>query len=64
MKILTIGTIECQLINNQVYLYSQDSDSEVLNIQGIEENENAEEIIISEIEALNSSSFSETMELF
>jgi len=64
MKIISINSIECQLIGDQAYLYTEDGDSEVFNIKGIEFAENAEDIIISELEALNSSSFLKSITLF
>lgn len=52
MKILNLKGVEVQLLGNQAFLYTDD-DSNVLNIEGIEFAENAEEIIIGELEQIN-----------
>jgi len=55
--------LEAHLIGNQAFIY-KDGASEVLNIDGIEESENAEELIISELELIEDSSFSNSSSFF
>jgi hypothetical protein len=57
MIILNMGDMEVQLINDQAFIYDNGS-SEVLNIQGIESNPNAQEVIEQELELLGRESFS------
>ena len=63
MKILLIEGVEAQLLGDQAFLYFETS-SEVLNIEGIEHSDNAEEIILKELELLGESKFSQATALF
>jgi len=44
MRIISIGEIEAQLVGDQAFLYYKD-ESNVFNIEGIENAENAKELI-------------------
>ncbi len=55
MKLLNIGEIEVVLKGNQAFIYSEDK-SDVLNMQNVENNPNAEEEIRLELEFRNRSS--------
>ena len=55
MKLLNIGEMQVHLQNGQAFLYSGDS-SDVLNIPGIEESDNPEELIKNELELKGRSS--------
>lgn len=58
MKLIQLTeTIEAQLIGDTVYIYS-DGEPEVLYIDEIEQSKDAERLIISELEFLNSASLS------
>lgn len=59
MKVIKINEIEAHLISNQAFLY-KGCDSEVLNITGIEQSSNAEELILRELELIASSKFTQT----
>lgn len=61
MKVVKItDEVEAHLLNSQAFIYT-DGKSDVLNIEGIEQNPNAKEIVQRELVLANNTSFSNTV---
>lgn len=59
MKVIDVNGTEVHLQGNQAFLY-KGQHSEVLNINGIENDANAEELILRELELISCAKFTQT----